>query len=274
MYHRFPFEGDILECMRRLICFLTLLCVLPLTAQNANQTPASDADKRVAAVLSLERYREGRIPIFMNDFGERARYRDANAALGTPIPGERRVIFFGDSITDAWHLDHYFPGKEYINRGIGGQTTPQMLLRFRQDVIDLKPAVLVVLAGTNDISGNTGPMTLEEIEENYASIAELAHAHNIQVIFSSVLPVHNYTERSNNMFLTRPPSKILTLNNWLKSYCTANNLIYLDYFSAMVDGQGFLRKELAEDGLHPNDAGYRIMAPLAQTAIDKALATP
>lgn len=274
MYQSFSLEGDILECMRRLTCFLTLLCTLPLAAQNATSTTPSEADKRVAAVMGLEHYREGRISIFMNDFGELARYRSANSVLGTPIPGERRVIFFGDSITDAWHLDQYFPGKEYINRGIGGQTTPQMLVRFREDVINLQPAVLVVLAGTNDIAGNTGPMTLDEIEENYASIAELARVHNIHVIFSSVLPVHNYTERSNNTFPTRSPSKILALNEWLKKYCATNKLIYLDYFSAMVDGQGFLRKELAEDGLHPNDAGYKIMAPLAQAAIDKALVTP
>jgi lysophospholipase L1-like esterase len=210
----------------------------------------------------------------MNDFGELSRYKEANTALAPPAPGERRVIFFGDSITDAWHLDQYFPGKHYINRGIGGQTTPQMLLRFRQDVTALSPAVVVILAGTNDIAGNTGPITVEQIESNYASLAELARAHNIQVVFSSVTPVHNYTPQSNNMFLTRPPSKILELNHWLENYTAANHLIYLDYFTAMADQSGFMRKELANDGLHPNDAGYRIMAPLAEAAIQKALAQP
>src|SRR5277367_220658 len=144
----------------------------------------------------LDQYRASRIAMFTDDYGQLVRYRDANAALKPPAPGENRVVFFGDSITDSWHLDEYFPGKPYINRGIGGQTTPQMLVRFRQDVIDLQPKVVVILAGTNDIAGNTGPMRLEDIEANYASFTELARAHNIKVIYSSVLPVDNYTLQS------------------------------------------------------------------------------
>src|SRR6202049_283457 len=139
----------------------------------------------------LDQYRASRIAVFTDDFGQLARYRDANSSLKAPAAGENRVVFFGDSITDIWKLEDYFPGKPYINRGIGGQTTPQMLVRFRQDVIDLHPSVVVILAGTNDIAGNTGPMTLENIEANYSSLAELARAHNIRVVFSSVLPVHN-----------------------------------------------------------------------------------
>ena len=131
-------------------------------------------------------------------------------------------MFFGDSITDIWKLEDYFPGKPYLNRGIGGQTTPQMLVRFRQDVIDLHPSVVVILAGTNDIAGNTGPMSLETIEANYSSLAELARAHNIRVVFSSVLPVHNYTPKSQDFFAQRSPEKILALNRWLKDYCAAN----------------------------------------------------
>ena len=209
----------------------------------------------------------------MDDFGELARYRDANAALQPPATGENRVVFFGDSITDHWKLDEYFPGKPYINRGISGQTTPQMLIRFRPDVIDLHPKVVVILAGTNDIAGNTGPMRLEDIEGNYASIAELARAHDIKVIYCSVLPVHQYTEQAGDMFTQRPPEKILALNRWLKNYCAApsNGCVYLDYFSATVDKNGFLQKELADDGLHPNKAGYNLMAPLAEAAIRKAV---
>jgi len=219
----------------------------------------------------LDQYRASRIAIFTDDYGQLARYHEANAALGPPAAGEKRVVFFGDSITDGWKLAEYFSGKPYINRGIGGQTTPQMLVRFRQDVIDLDPKVVVVLAGTNDIAGNTGPMRNDDIEADYASMAELARANGIRIVFSSVLPVHNYTDTHNDMFLQRPPARILALNVWLKDYCAKNRVVYLDYFSAMVDDKGLLKKELADDGLHPNDAGYKIMAPLAEKAIAKTL---
>ena len=222
---------------------------------------------------SLDQYRASRIAVFTDDFGQLARYRDANATLPAPAANESRVVFFGDSITDIWKLPDYFPGKPYINRGIGGQTTPQMLVRFREDVIDLQPKVVVILAGTNDIAGNTGPMLLPQIEANYASLAELARAHGIRVVFCSVLPVHNYTPRSLDFFAQRSPEKILELNQWLKAYCDANGYIYLDYFSAMVDDKGMLKVDLADDGLHPNAAGFKVMAPLADKAIAKALAS-
>ncbi len=220
----------------------------------------------------LDQYRASRIAVYTDDFGQLARYRDANSSLKAPAPGENRVVFFGDSITDIWKLEDYFAGKPYINRGIGGQTTPQMLARFRQDVIDLHPQVVVILAGTNDIAGNTGPMSLGDIEANYSSMAELARAHNIRVVFSSILPVHNYTPKAQEFFAQRPPEKILELNRWLKDYCAAKTLAYLDYFNSMVDEKGLLKRDLAEDGLHPNPAGYKIMAPLAEQAITKALA--
>ncbi len=220
----------------------------------------------------LDQYRASRIAVYTDDFGQLARYRDANSSLKAPAPGENRVVFFGDSITDIWKLEDYFAGKPYINRGIGGQTTPQMLVRFRQDVIDLHPQVVVILAGTNDIAGNTGPMSLGDIEANYSSLAELARAHNIRVVFSSILPVHNYTPKAQEFFAQRPPEKILELNRWLKDYCAAKTLAYLDYFNSMVDEKGLLKRDLAEDGLHPNPAGYKIMAPLAEQAITKALA--
>jgi len=222
----------------------------------------------------LDQYRASRIAIFTDDFGQLARYREANAALKPPAPNENRVVFFGDSITDLWKIEEYFPGKPYLNRGIGGQTTPQMLVRFRQDVIELHPKVVLILAGTNDIAGNTGPMRLEDIEANYASMAELASANNIRVVFSSMLPVHNYTPQSQNFFASRPPEKILELNHWMKNYVAAHpDYIYLDYFTAMVDDRGLLKRDLAEDGLHPNAAGHKIMAPLAEAAIEKALGT-
>ena len=248
---------------------VTILLSVFLSAPTFGQAPPDSP-----AAKSLEAYRLSKAAELRDDFGELARYRDANAALKPPAAGERRVVFFGDSITDIWPIQKYFPGKPYVNRGIGGQTTPQMLIRFRQDVINLQPAAVVILAGTNDIAGNTGPMSLEDIEANYASLAELATAHHIRVIFSSVLPMHNYTPQSINLFLQRSPEKIRDLNRWLRDYCASNGCIYLDYFSAMVDPTGLLKKELAEDGLHPNADGYAIMAPLAEAAIHKGLSSP
>ena len=240
------------------------------------QQPASPAPPAIPTTgfAGLDDYRARRIAVFTDDYGQLARYRDADAALKPPAAGENRVVFFGDSITDIWHLDEYFPGKAYVNRGIGGQTTPQMLVRFRQDVIDLHPKVVVILAGTNDIAGNTGSMRLEDIEADFASLAELARAHDIKVIYCSILPVHNYTDRSKDFFAQRSPQKILELNKWLQNYCAptaANGCVYLDYFSAVVDDKGLLKKDLADDGLHPNAAGYKIMAPMAEAAIQKAL---
>jgi len=255
--------------LRRLL--LGFLFVYGITALFAQQPAPPAPAQEPKPLTALERYRQSKIPIYMNDYGQLARYRDANAALKAPAPSENRIVFFGDSITDGWKLADYFPGKPYVNRGISGQTTPQMLVRFREDVIDLRPKAVVILAGTNDIAGNTGPMTLEQIEANYTSLAELAAANHVRVIFSSVLPVYNYTPESQEFFADRPPAKILELNRWLKNYCAAQDCIYLDYFNAMVDEKGLLKRDLADDGLHPNVAGYRIMAPLADAAIAKAL---
>jgi lysophospholipase L1-like esterase len=245
--------------------FVILLSVPALTQHPAPSIPSTGS-------AGLDEYRASRLSIYTDDFGQLARYRQANAALAPPAAGENRVIFIGDSITDYWKLPDYFPGKPYINRGVDGQSTPEMLVRFRQDVIDLHPKVLVVLAGTNDIAGVTGPTRNEDIEANYASMAELARAHHIQVVFSSVLPVNNYTHDAEESFALRPRDRILALNKWLKDYCAKNRFVYLDYFSALVDEQGMLKRNLADDGLHPTDTGYKIMAPLAEKAIQKALA--
>ena len=214
----------------------------------------------------------------LHDWPNLARYAEANAAVAAPAKLELRVVFMGDSITDAWVSPEYggfFPGKPYIDRGISGQTTPQMLIRFRPDVIALQPKVVVILAGTSDIAGNTGPMMLGQIEGNLASMAELAKANKIHVVLASVLPVSNYGhDRQGNpldMRVNRPPEKILELNAWIKKYAAENGYTYLDYFSAMVDEQGLLQRDLSEDGLHPNAKGYALMSPLAEEAIRTAL---
>jgi len=204
-----------------------------------------------------------------HDWAELGFYQQANATLPVPAADENRVIFFGDSITECWDLATYFPHKPYINRGIPGQTTPQMLIRFRADVIALQPKVVLILAGTNDIAGNTGPMTLEMIQNNYASIAQLAQINGIRVIFASVLPIHDYGTALESE--SRPPAQIQSLNHWLRCYCLEHQHLYLDYYSAMLDNQNMLRAEFADDGLHPNAAGYAVMTPLAEKAIEQAL---
>lgn len=203
------------------------------------------------------------------DWAQLERYRQANAELKPAKRGENRVIFYGNSITEGWarHFDEMFPGKPYIGRGIGGQTTPQMLVRFRQDVIALKPRVVVILAGTNDIAGNTGPSTLEMIEDNLASMAELATSNGIKVVLSSVLPVYDYKWRPG----LEPAPKIVALNEWMKAYARRRGLVYLDYHTPMADERQGLRAELSPDGVHPNEAGYRLMAPLAERAIRRAI---
>lgn len=257
-----------LKLFRSVVFFVSVLASVSLVvAQQAVPTPGI----RSTGFAGLDQYRASRIAMFTDDYGQLARYRDANAKLGPAAADENRVVFFGDSITDIWKLENYFPNKPYVNRGIGGQTTPQMLVRFRQDVIDLHPKVVVILAGTNDIAGNTGPMRTEDIEADLMSFAQLARANGVRVVFSSVLPVNNYTTKSQDFFAQRPPKRILELNTWLKDYCTQNKIVYLDYFSPMVDDKGMLKADLAEDGLHPNDAGYKIMVPLAEAAIQKAL---
>jgi lysophospholipase L1-like esterase len=203
----------------------------------------------------------------LRDWPELARYREANTQVGTPAKRESRVVFLGDSITDMWKLSDSFPGKPYVNRGISGQTTPQMLLRFRQDVIALKPRVVVILAGTNDIAENTGPITLEGIEDNLMSMAELAQKNGIRVVFASVLPAARYPWKPS----IQPVGKIRSLNQWMKQYAAQTGEEFLDYFTALADQESALKAGLGDDGVHPNPAAYAIMAPLAEKAIAKAL---
>ena len=206
------------------------------------------------------------------DWASLGRYKKANLALAPPDAREGRVVFMGDSITDLWNLSGpqgSFPGKPYINRGISGQTTPQMLVRFRQDVIELKPRVVVILAGINDIAGNTGPMTLEQTEGNLASMAELAAANHILVVLCSVTPAFDFGWRTG---LT-PAPKVLALNTWIKAYAAEKGHVYVDYHTAMKDERDGLPAKLSADGVHPLPAGYAVMAPLVEAGIEKALKT-
>ena len=206
----------------------------------------------------------------LQDWNQLGRYHQDDERLKARPAEPRRVVFLGDSITDGWNLAQSFPGKPYVNRGISGQTTPQMLVRMYPDVIDLKPAALIVLAGTNDIARNTGPETLAMIEENFQAITELAQAHGTKVILCAVMPVSDYTKYKQTT--GRPPSDILKLNAWLKEYCAKVHAGFADYYKATVDEKGMLREGYSDDGLHPNSKGYALLAPVAESAIEKALA--
>ena len=203
------------------------------------------------------------------DWANLKRFQKENDSIKMSTSKEYRIIFMGNSITEGWsiHDPDFFKDKPYVNRGISGQTTPQMLIRFKQDVIDLKPKVVVICAGTNDIAGNTGPSSLKMIVDNISSMAEIAKANNINVVIASVHPAFDYPWKPG----LNPNEKIPALNKLLKSYSEQNNMIYLDYFSAMVDDKNGLRSDLGSDGVHPNKKGYKIMAPLAIAAIEKAL---
>ena len=229
----------------------------PATAASASAAPTPTAQQLAA----WERER--------NDWANLARYRAANAALGAPAPGENRVVFMGNSITDAWarRFATDFPGKPYVGRGISGQTTPQMLVRFRQDVVELKPKVVVILAGINDIAGNTGPSTQEMIAANIMGMTEIAKANGIRVVLSSVLPAYDFPWRRG----MEPAPKVVALNAWMKAYAQGARVVYLDYHSKMADARSGLSPELASDGVHPTAAGYQIMAPMAEAAIQEAL---
>ena len=254
---------------------IVALSILMLSGQTTTPSPPPQPETSCPEMgAALQRLLAN--DVRLRDWPQLVRYRDANRNLPAPAAGEARVVFMGDSITDLWQQPRFggfFPGKPYVDRGISGQTTPQMLIRFRPDVIDLKPRVVVILAGTNDIAGNTGPMTDEEIEGNLQSMGELAKAHGIKVVLASITPTSAYhtLERATPQTTARPMSRIKAINDWMQKYAAANGHVYLDYFSAMVDSSGVMKSELTGDDLHPNAAGYAIMGPLAQAAIDKAL---
>ncbi|MBX6365748.1 MAG: SGNH/GDSL hydrolase family protein [Gemmatimonadetes bacterium] len=249
---------------RRLACGVVgggLALCAPVSLRAQDTTTACACRDAAARLARQER--------LLSDWASLGRYREANARLGPPAPGEARVVFLGNSIFDSWakYFPSHFPGKPYIDRGISGQTTPQMLVRFRQDVIALRPKVVVILAGTNDIAGNTGPSTLEMIEDNLMSMVELAQANAIRVVLASVLPAADYPWRRG----LDPAPKIVALNAWMKDYAARHGVVYLDYHSAMADERQGLRADLTTDGVHPNEAGYRVMAPLTERAIAEAL---
>jgi acyl-CoA thioesterase-1 len=227
--------------------------------------PAAQPKPAPAPVSDWKKAHEEQLKV---DWPWLAKFKEANLALPRPAAGENRVVFMGDSITEGWHLDASFPGKPYINRGISGQTSPQMVLRFRQDVIDLQPKVVVILAGTNDIAGNTGPMTPEQTEDNLASMADLAAANHIRVVLCSVTPAFDFPWQPG---LT-PAPKVLALNAWIKAYAAQKGYVYVDFHSALKDERNGLPHALSSDGVHPLPSGYAIMAPLAEAGIAKALA--
>ena len=272
------------------LCCIVLALLLGGSAgcASAPDTPAAKTASTPSATVSpaeklaqppdpqaveQERLRQAREHQLRQDWPNLRRYRDANAEVALPAPGETRVVFMGDSITDFWirKVPEFFAGKPYLDRGISGQTTPQMLLRFRQDVVDLKPKVVVILAGTNDIAGNTGAATPGMIEDNLQSMVEIAQANGIRPVLASVLPAADFYWAPG----TEPAPKIAALNAWIKDYAQQHQLIFLDYYSAMVDEHLGLPDSLSEDGVHPNEAGYAIMGRLAEQAIAQALqATP
>jgi lysophospholipase L1-like esterase len=240
---------------------------VPETKAPVQTAPAATQSATAASHHPDNEYWRKHDAQLLTDFAWLARFKEDDVKLGPPAAGENRVVFMGDSITEGWHLDQSFPGKPYINRGISGQTTPQMVLRFRQDVIALRPKVVVILAGTNDIAGNTGPETPEEIEDNLASMSDLAHAHGIRVVLCSILPAFDYPWEPG---LT-PAPKIDALNQWLKAYAADHGYVYVDFHSAMKDERDGLPANLSRDGVHPLPAGYAVMAPLAQAGIERAL---
>jgi acyl-CoA thioesterase-1 len=246
--------------------------------------PAASAQSQIppdqlAAWEQLTAYQKSQLERTYNDWAFLAKFREANALLPPASPSEMRVVFMGDSITEGWGMKatatspargEFFPGKPYVNRGISGQTTPQMLVRFRQDVVLLKPKAVVLLAGTNDIAENTGKETLEEIGNNIASMSEIARANGIRVVLCSVLPASDFQWHKG----LEPAPKIRALNTWMKEYTAKNGFVYVDYYSPMANSEGGLKAELSPDGVHPNKAGYDIMAPLAEAGIAEALKKP
>jgi lysophospholipase L1-like esterase len=258
-------ERESKEAVRRVkmlvqVSLLTGLAVLGGMgcAQTAAAPAPNDAEKQIAAMQ-----------VKLNDWAQLGHYREANKALAPAATGEDRVVFLGASMMEFWGRDGsiFFPEKPYVNRGVSGQTTPQMLARFRQDVINLHPKVVVILGGGNDVAGNTGPMTPEMTENNWQSMADLARENGIKVVFASLTPTTDFPWRKG----LHPADKIRALNAWLQGFCASHGLVYLDFYSALTNDEGGMKAEYTVDGVHASVKGYEVMTPLAQAAIDKAL---
>jgi lysophospholipase L1-like esterase len=261
--------------------FLAILVTAPTLSHAQTLAPTAQAPKSPEQIAydNLTPYQKSNLDRVYNDWAFFAKFRDANNALPPPAAGEARVVFMGDSITEGWGQSGvtpppdrpaFFPGKPYLNRGISGQTTPQMLVRFRPDVINLKPKVVVILAGINDIAENTGKTTLEAIEDNFSSMSEIARANGIRVVLCSTLPASAFPWHPG----LEPAPKVKALNTWLKSYAAKNNLVYVDYYTLMANAEGGLKADLGSDGVHPNKLGYEIMAPLVEAGIADSLMKP
>jgi lysophospholipase L1-like esterase len=253
---------NLIKHSREAALLLALLFLAAASQLHAQTSPVPAATPPAAPAAKPEEK-----PV---DWPNLHRYQAANAALAASAPGEQRVVFMGDSITDGWGNrpgNNFFPGKPYIDRGISGQTTPQMLIRFQQDVVQLHPAAVVILAGTNDVAGNTGFSTPEMIEDNFRSMVAIARANNIKVVLSSITPVAVYPWKRS----IEPIPIILEVNQWLKQYCAQQGLVYLDYYTALVDDKGGMKPGLSSDGVHPTAAGFAVMGPLAEAAISQAL---
>ena len=235
----------------------TMLLSAVCAAQPAPAPAPSAAEQQLAAAQAK-----------LTDWPQLGRYREEDSRMTAPAAGEQRVVFYGDSITDAWGTADFFPGKPYVNRGISGQTTPQMVVRFHQDVVDLRPKAVLILAVTNDVAENTGPMTAGMTLDNFRAMAEMARANHIKVIVASILPVGEFPWHKG----LDPAPKIRALNEQLKAWCASEGIVWVDYYSAMADATGAMKPGLSGDGVHPNAAGYAIMAPLAEAGIQKALA--
>lgn len=258
--------------------FVTALCVL-LSAPAASAQLAESFDlPRPAGCCLVNSARA--LADQLLDWNQLGRYHEANRELMSRPVDPGRVVFLGDSITDGWNLAEAFPGRPFVNRGISGQTTAQMLVRFYPDVIALQPEAVILLAGTNDIARNNGPQTLEMIQHNIMAMTELAQGHGVKVILGTIMPINDRTvmrgpgaqePRPRIQSTARPPEDILAMNAWLKSYAAEKGAFIADFYSATVDSEGFLRDGITTDGLHPNAQGYELMAPVVSAAIEQAL---
>lgn len=260
-----------MQPMRALLPVLILLIAPPAFAEDYQNSPPRQPAVEKDWGQWLGPYRAGIIAKMGEDFGEQYIYAAQNAALPAPATGEQRVVFLGDSITDRWNLAKFFPGKPYINRGIGGQVSPQMLVRFHADVVALKPKAVVILAGINDIQGALQVETEAQIAANYTAMAEIAEANGIKPIFTLLMPVNNYTPNAVTMLEDRKPERVAWLNAWLSGFCKAHGYGLIDYGPLLRDDKGLLKAEYTSDGIHPNDEAYALMAPVAEQAIEAAL---